>query len=239
MPVSVAFIRELENVEPQLRRVLISMLEELERQREESVTKTEFNELKEIVCDLGKTVQELAEAQRRSEERLTRLEETVQELAEAQKRTEEEIAKLVRRMDAFEKRLEAVEDRLEGISNSIGYSLGNTAYKGLPRVLAERYGVEVEGQLVRRYVSVGAKEIQINIYGYARKNGRRLLVLGECKVRPSKREIGRFEKYARRIAEQEGKEVFLVFVGHDFPPKIEELLEEKGIAYFWSYELEG
>jgi len=184
MPYSIALFKVLQNIDPPVRQALIAILEEIERQRRESVTKDDFKELKEVV----------------------------RELAEAQKRTEEEIAKLVRRMDAFEKRLEAVEDRLEGISNSIGYSLENTAYKGLPRVLAERYGVEVEGQLVRRYVSVGAKEIQINIYGYARKNGRRLLVLGECKVRPSKREIGRFEKYARRIAEQEGKEVFLVFV---------------------------
>ena len=81
----------MENVDPQLRRVLLSMLEELERQREESVTKKEFNELKEIIRDLGKSVKGLAEAQRR---------------------TEEEIAKLVKHMDVFE-------ERLEGISNSV------------------------------------------------------------------------------------------------------------------------
>ncbi len=231
MPVSIAFIKELENVDPQLRRVLLSMLEELERQREESVTKKEFNELKEIVRDLGKTVKELAEAQARSEERLTRLEKVVEELAEAQKRTEQEIAKLVKRMDAFE-------DRLEGISNSVGYSLENKAYKALPNLLKERYGLEVEGKLIRRYLPVGRKNIQVNIYGHARKDGRRVLVLGECKVRPSRREIERFEKYSRRIAEGENIEPFLVFVAHDFPPKIEDLLQDKGIAYFWSYELE-
>ena len=207
MPVSIAFIKELENVDPQLRRVLLSMLEELERQREESVTKKEFNELKEIIRDLGKSVKELAEAQRRTEERLEAFEKqteenfnrvwkAINELAEAQKRTEEEIAKLVKRMDVFE-------ERLEGISNSVGYVLENTSYKALPRLLAERYGLEVEGKLIRRYLPVARKEIQVNIYGHARKYGQRLLVLGECKVRPSRREIERFEKYARRIAEQE------------------------------------
>jgi hypothetical protein len=190
--------------------VLLSLLEELELQREESVTKKEFNELKEIVRDLGKIVKELAEAQ---------------------KKTEKEIAKLVKRMDAFE-------ERLEGLSNSVGYTLENAAYKGLPKLLAERCGLKVEDRLIRRYLTVGQKDIQINIYGYARKNGKRLLILGECKVRPSKREIEQFEKYARWIAEQEGTEVFLVFVAHDFPPKIEKLLQEKGIMYFWSYELE-
>ena len=118
------------------------------------------------------------------------------------------------------------------------YELANISYKALPRLLRERYGLEIEGKLIRRYVPVGRKEIQVNIYGHARKDGRRLLVLGECKVRPSCREIERFEKYARRIAEGENVEPFLVFVSHDFPPKIEKLLQDKGIAYFWSYELE-
>ncbi len=45
MPVSVSFIKRLESVDPQLRGVLIAMLEEIERQREESITKQEFNEL--------------------------------------------------------------------------------------------------------------------------------------------------------------------------------------------------
>jgi len=349
MPISVAFIRELDNVDPQLRHILLSMFEELERQREESVTKKEFNELQKIVRNLGETVKELAVAQKqteiqvkklvaaqakseerltrlekaveeltaaqakseerltrlekaveeltaaqakseerlarlekaveeltaaqakseerltrlekaveeltaaqakseerltrlekaveeltvaqaKSEERLTRLEKTVEELAEAQKRTEEEITKLVKRMDVFE-------DRLEGISNSVGYGLENSAYRNLPKLLAERYSLKVEGRLVRRYINLGQKAIQVNIYGHARKNGKRFLILGECKVRPSKKEIGRFEKYAMRIAKQENEEeVFLLFVAHDFPPQIEELLQNKGIAYFWSYE---
>ncbi|GAB6161242.1 hypothetical protein JCM12298_04010 [Desulfothermus naphthae] len=132
MPVSVAFIRELEEVDPKLRRVLLSMLEELEHQREESVTKKEFNELKEIVRDIGKTVKELveaqkktesrmneleqvvrelAEAQRKSESRLDGLEQVVRELAEAQKRTEERINELTEAQKKTESRL----DRLEQV----------------------------------------------------------------------------------------------------------------------------
>ncbi len=246
MPVSIAFIKELEDIDPKLRRVLLSMLEELERQREESVSKKEFNELKEIVRDLVKTtkelaeaqkrtearVEELAEAQKRTEERLTRLEATVEKLAEAQKRTEEEIAKLVRRMDIFE-------NRLEGISNTVGYGLEDKAYKALPRLLKERFGLEVKGHLIRRYFTVGRKEIQVNIFGHALKDGRTVLILGECKVRPSKREVSRFERYARRIASEVGTEdLFLLFVAYDFSPSIEQELKERGIAYFWSYELE-
>ena len=296
MPVSVAFIKELENVDPQLRRILINLLEEFERQREESVTKKEFNELKEIVKDLGKSIQELTEAQKqtekrlldfekkndenfakvwqsiqelteaqksfekrtseefarvwqsiqelteaqkKAEERISALEVAVRELTEAQKRTEEEIARLAKRMEAFEVRLEKVEDRLEGISNSVGYSLENRAYKALPALLEERYGLAVKDRLIRRYFRIGRKDIQINIYGKAQKNAKEVLILGECKVRPSRKEIFRFEKYASKITEKEGfSESFLVLVAHDFLPQIEELLKERNIAYFWSYELE-
>jgi uncharacterized phage infection (PIP) family protein YhgE len=74
MPVSVAVLRKLEEVEPQLRGVLISILEELERQREETVTKNDFNGLNE-------TVRELAIAQQRTENALIDLKQVVSESA--------------------------------------------------------------------------------------------------------------------------------------------------------------
>jgi len=125
MPVSVAFIRELEEVDPKLRRVLLSLLEELERQREESVTKKEFNELKEIVRDIGKTVKELAEAQ---------------------KRTEEEIAKLSRG-------LQITREQLGGLSRSVGYALENEAYRHLPSILKKYYNIETIERLIRTYIN--------------------------------------------------------------------------------------
>jgi len=73
MPYSVNIIRLLEKVEPSTREVLLAVLEEIERQREVTVTKKEFNELKEIVKDLGQTVKELAEAQKKTEAELEKL----------------------------------------------------------------------------------------------------------------------------------------------------------------------
>ena len=209
MPVSVAFIKELENVDPKLRRVLLSMLEELERQREESGTKHEFNELKEIVRELGKTVRELSQH--------------VNELAEAQKRTEA--------------RAEEIKERLEGLSNTVGYTLESRAYKALP-VILKAHGIEVEGRLLRRYVKIGKKERQLNIYGYGLRAGERILIWGEAKVRPSRKEISRFERLCKALSEKEGLEVFKLFVAHDFLPTIEEELQQKGILPVWSYDLE-
>ncbi|WP_093394334.1 hypothetical protein [Thermodesulforhabdus norvegica] len=44
--------KKLERVPPELRGVLIGVIEKVERQSEESVTKAEFNELKEVVKQL-------------------------------------------------------------------------------------------------------------------------------------------------------------------------------------------
>ncbi len=237
MLVSAAFIKQLQKVEPTLRELILALLEELERQREETVSRREFDDLKKAVevltknvneltisvRELTKKVNELAEAQKRTEEK-------VNELAEAQKRTEETVAMLV-------KDIKVLENRIEGVSNTVGYFLEDRAYVSLPKILKERFGVEVEGKLIRKYFILGSKEIQINIYGYGKKDNKKVLILGECKVRPSKNEINRFEKYAKKIAKKEGVEPFLLFVAYDFPPKIEEFLQQKEIPYIWSYEL--
>ena len=276
MPYSTTIIRLLDRVEPPIKEVLLGILEEIERQRkqwEESVTKTEFNELKEIVAELTKKINELAEAQKKTEQRLNELveaqkrteqrvdrleialrelaeaqkrteqrvnelaeaqkrtEQRLNELAEAQKKTEEEICRLVKRMDVFE-------ERLEGVSNSVGYSLENRTYKALPEILLQRYGIKVTGRLLRRYFPVGNKNIQLNIYGHGKRDGEDLVIIGECKVRPSKREISRFKKYAKKVADIEGKKPFYIIVAHDFPPTIEDFLRSSDISYVWSYELE-
>ncbi len=80
MPISVALAQKLEEIDPQLRSVLLALLDEVERQREESVTKTDFSDLRAIVKDL-------AEAQNEARQQLT-------ELVAAQKETRVELTEL-------------------------------------------------------------------------------------------------------------------------------------------------
>jgi hypothetical protein len=72
----------MDSVPPDLKEVLWLLLEEIEQQREAAVTKTDFNQLRDIVA-------QLAEAQKRTGQR-------VEELAEAQRETTREIARLNR-----------------------------------------------------------------------------------------------------------------------------------------------
>ncbi len=130
MPFSVKLIKKLESIDPTLREVLIAILEEVEKQREESVTKKEFLEFskrteqnfqrvwdaiekltdaqkktEEKLTRLEATVEKLAEAQKKTEERLTGLEVTVQKLADAQRKTEERVNELAEAQKKTEERL--------------------------------------------------------------------------------------------------------------------------------------
>ena len=156
---STTLIRKISELEPPVRETILLLMEEMERERarwEESVTKTEFNKLKEIVRELGKSVNELAEAQKRTEERLDRLEKTVQELAEAQKRTEERLNELAEAQKRTEEEirkltrgLSRTRRELGGLARSVAYALENEAYRYLPALLKKYHHFEVVDRFVR------------------------------------------------------------------------------------------
>ncbi len=84
MPYSVTLMRKLDVLDPELRDILWTILDEIEQHREASVTKNEFNDLKEIVREIGQTTKGLAKAQERTEQK-------VGKLADAQERTEQKM----------------------------------------------------------------------------------------------------------------------------------------------------
>ncbi|MCP4107256.1 MAG: hypothetical protein GY749_17225 [Desulfobacteraceae bacterium] len=112
MSFSVTFMRKLDSADPAFKDILWSLLEEIERDREESVTKKEFIELSEIVGQLGQTTRELAEAQKRTENK-------VEELAEAQKRTENKVEKLAEAQKRTENKLEELAEAQKRTENKL------------------------------------------------------------------------------------------------------------------------
>ena len=65
-------------------------------------------------------VRELAEAQRQSEARLTRLEATVAELAEAQKRTEQRVEELVEAQRSLVDQVAKLSERVDRLTDKVG-----------------------------------------------------------------------------------------------------------------------
>ena len=226
MPVSVSLIRKISEVEPPLREVLLAILEEIEKQRaqfEQQVTKTEFNELKEIVRDL-------AEAQKRTEERMASLEQRMEELAEAQKKTEQELKKLV-----SEHR--KTREQLGGLAHTVGYVLEDRAYKGLPALLKRDFQVELIEPLRRDYLEIGPNRyLEINIFGKAKTDGQDIWIVGEAKTQLKKRDVDAFIKNLAKIKEHLGDRLLPIVVTYQTPPPIRKYAKEKGLKVYFSYE---
>jgi Zn-dependent M32 family carboxypeptidase len=83
---------------------LAHVLSELTEEIQNTVTKQDFAELKAVVRDL-------AEAQKRTEQRLGILTERVDSLAEAQQRTEQSLVALIKRVEGAEIRLAKLDGR--------------------------------------------------------------------------------------------------------------------------------
>jgi len=336
---SAHFIRLLEKLEPSTREVLLALLEEIEKQREETVTRKEVEQVWEVLQSVGSDLKELAEAQKRTEQRVEELAEAqkrteeqmrqlvqrqqqlegrmdrleiamqelaeaqkradqrieelaeaqkradqrIEELAEAQKRTERRVEELVEAQKRTERRLEELaeaqkrtEQRLEelaeaqkrteqrveelteaqkqteervqwliettreirrtvgALQHTVGYTLEDRAYVGLPKLLRQDFGIEVIGALDRDYVTVGRKEIEVNILGKGRKDGQELWIVGEAKTQVYERDIKQFERNVEQLKPVLGENLFLVVVGYQIPPKARRYLKSKGIPFYLS-----
>ncbi len=208
--------------------------------------------LEERVDSLAQRVEELAIAQRRTEERLESLARRVEELAIAQKKLEERVDNLARRVEELAIAQKKTEERLEkligehqktrehlgGLSNAFGYVLEDRAIKGLPAILKERYNIEITEPLKRDILETpDGREIELNIFGKGRLNGKVLTIIGECKSQMRKRDVDKFLNYVKMLDRYLPGEKFLVLVAYQAPLKIRKYIEEKGIHLVFSYEL--
>ncbi len=198
-------------------------------QRLDSLTQ-KVEELAEAQKRTEARVEELAEAQKKTEQRLDSLAERVEELAEAQAKTERTVQNLIVRVDDISK-------QLGGLSNTVGYSLEDKSYKPLRRILEQEYGVKL-GRLHRRNLVYSPDRYdEINIFGEAQKNGKKLYVIGECKAQFGVRDVDKFLGLIERAREYLKGDILPLTLAYQYHPQAEEKLKQLGIRVFWSYEL--
>jgi len=123
-------------------------------------TESRVEELAVAQKELAVEQKELTAAQARTESRVEELAEAQKELAVAQKETQYEIQTLT-------KRLGDLGSTVGGLGNSMGYALENEAYRMLPSLLKEKYGLEMTERFVRTYVG----GMEINLFGKATPGG--------------------------------------------------------------------
>lgn len=172
--------------------------------------------------------QEIGETVKKSD--FDELKKVVLELAEAQKRTEHEVRILVSELKDTKK-------MVGGLSDTVGYTLENSAYKALPGLVERDFGIKIEGRLIRKYIEYSdGRHDEVNIFGKAKKDGKDVWVIGESKVRMSKKEINDFLKMVKRLDSVITGEKVLIGVTHTIVPEVERYAQSKGIKVYWSYE---
>ncbi len=241
----------------------------------QSVRRDDFNELKEVVADLAEAqvvterrldsltvkVEELAEAQKRTEARVEELADAqaaterrldsltvkVEELTEAQKRTEtrvEELAYAQKRTEQevrkLAKGLRETRQMVGGLSDSVGYGLEDRAIAALPALLKKRFELDTDAPFVRKYIDLDGKEVELNMFGTGHKDHEKWFVVGEGKAKLSKKDVDRFQKLLERLklSNVVGENVLPLLVTYSTRPAIQEYAEQKGMHVVWSYELE-
>ena len=182
-----------------------------------------MQELAESQRQTDQKMRELAEAQKRTEQRL-------EELAEAQQRTEEEIRGLTVAMKEMRRTVGTLQ-------HTVGYMLEDRACAGLPALLKADFGIEVVGRLTRDYVRVGKRNVEVNIFGKGRKDGEEVWIVGEAKTQVYERDVKQFERTVEELKTVLGENLFLVMVGYQITPGVQQYLRARGIAFYISTAL--
>ena len=202
-----------------------------------TVTKEEFNELRDVV-------KELAQAQKRTEERLTRLEDVVEELAEAQRRTEQRVEELAEAQKRTEMELRKLvgghrktRENLGGLQHTVGYILEDRAYAGLPELLVKDFGISLVEPLRRDYIEVfPGKYLEVNIIGCGERDGEKVWIIGECKSQIKKKDVDEFIKNLKQLDSFLPGEKISIIVTYQAPPAVREYIESKGLKVYFSYQ---
>ncbi len=208
----------------------------------DTVTKTDFKRLEDVVSVLGDKILELAEAQSRTEKRVEKLAEVQQELAEAQKRTEQRVEELAEAQKRTEQRVEELaaaqtkteetlrevvkrQDKMSkelgGLANSFGYFLENEAINLLPGILKREKNIDIKVMDRRFIVYADGKDDEINIYGEGLENGKKIYIIGESKSQLGKKDIDRFQKLLQRVSGHVSAKVYPLMVTHSAHPSVE------------------
>lgn len=179
------------------------------------VTKTNFNELKDVVKDL-------ADAQATTEKRVEELAEAQKKLTEAQLRTEKEVRNLAKQVG--------------GLSERLGGSLEDLSYDVLPACLEKYYQVEVEA-LGRDYLVLNGREIEFNIFGKGidKKTGKKLTIIGEVKTNITLKEVKDFIRTLNMARKSIEEEIFPLLFGFRIRLDARELAKTNNIRMFVSY----
>ncbi|NWF52994.1 MAG: hypothetical protein HXY47_07945 [Nitrospirae bacterium] len=257
------YLEALEELPKELKGPLVKVLELFKEEVAETVKRSDFERFEKATEEnfnrVWKSIEELTEAQKRTEERLDQFEKatgenfqrvwkSIEELTEAQKRTEERLNQLTIRVNELTEAQRRTEEEIRklaigmynlrgevgGLARSFGYAFENEAFRMLPKTLKERYGIEITERFIRTEIG----DYEINILGLGRRDGTEVVIVGEAKTRLERMEVfDELDDKAKAVKEEyKDREVVKVLVTHFATKRILKTAEENGIIVIQSFQ---
>lgn len=227
---------------------MMKLMDQLRGELIDSVKRSDFEELKLVIAELGVKISELAEAQKRTEMRLDSLSQKVEELAEAQKRTEARVEELAEAQLKTESVLTSIlkeqgrmRKEIGGLANSFGYVLENEGIRALPAILKREKGINITVMDRRFVVYPDGGDDEINIYGEGMLEGQKVYVVGEAKSQLGKKDVARFSRLLSRFSNLVKSPVIPVVVTHSVHPDVAAYARDfiKDLEIYMSYQLKA
>jgi len=228
--------------------VIGSVYEELKN----SVTKTEFNELKEVVRELAGSVNALTirmdQLTQRVDTLTIRMDQLTQrvdtltirmdELTVNVSRLERKVEDLVGEMKGMKVTIQDIRKEIGGLSHTVGYRLEDEAMKSLPFLLKRDSSIEIEGPLIRDYVEIGPnKYVELNIWGHGLRGGTPVEIIGEAKSQLKKRDVDQFVQTLKILEPIINRPIVPLLVTYQTSPEVRRYAQGKNIALYLSYQL--
>lgn len=191
--------------------------------REDGVTPQDFRRLIQVV-------EELAAAQRRTEERFV-------EFVAAQVRTEDRMGEMSRAVRELTEGLDRLRKQLGGLSESLGGDIEDIAYTVLYEVLKREFGWKV-GLLERSWETWDGEPEEVDVFGLATdpaQPGKDIWIVGEAKHNLTVREVQRFAQRVERARKHLMGEVFPVCFCYRARPEVQQAVQDAGLRLVFSY----
>ncbi|RKY62639.1 MAG: hypothetical protein DRP99_05435 [Candidatus Latescibacterota bacterium] len=226
--------------------------EEVTRLVEEELSRQLGPRMRENLRDVEETLRRVAKEQERFFRGMQELREFQEENArairknrqaiDALRKLQEENARAIRELrEAFLDQHRAFRQlcrEVGRLSDVVGYGLEDIAKVVVPGYMSRHYGIDM-GELRRRVFVVDGREVEVNLYGRGRKEGRELAVLGECKSRIRAADVRKFTKKMKPVEEKlkgRGLDILKFMLGYVLYPSGERQAEKSGVLLIGSYE---
>jgi tetratricopeptide (TPR) repeat protein len=242
-------VQAQERVEGRLERVEAILDRLAQAQAHTDATLQEFSRqagerlgrLEEGRIALEAALDRLAQAQTRAEERAGRLEEGQIALKEGQIALQKGQTALDAALERLAQAQARTEVALGSLAENIGFGLEDVARLLLPPYLFKHHGIQLQGapgeELQRHFFPIeGQPPAEIDLYGEGRRDGQKLVVLGEAKSHIGGGIVKDFADALQRVEPLLEGEVWRVMFGYYVHPSAQPVAEEHDILLVASYQ---